>query len=693
MTTSQSLGSQIVAAEIVLQRLLTHASLVGGIYTMGFDECLVLTNDLWKQQAGGVPQHAFLLATAMIPGEAPDIEDQEIILLRVVGPAPLPAEQELVQVRAETMREIVTTHGRQGAASSPAILDVLTRNEIQFSALKAKVLGTFYEVDVNGQPVLDFGSDLETFYSSSRYKVYKPYAESLSIIASFPEATEQEELARQRDGVAPRRVRLGTVRYTSTRRRQRMHSGAYDTAVPVRVKVEDFIAMKTAIFGMSRLGKSNTMKTIATAVFQQAAETGQRIGQLLFDPAGEYANVNVQDQTALSAIGDEFVIRYRLGTDGSDGFRPLGTNYFSDATITITWSIVQSLLAGHATRALYVRDFVQADIVGPENPQTPDDIANQKRALRRRMAFYACLIEAGFPIPQNKTFQLEANQNVRNAVSQQLQVEGRSDVQPTSQNRLTPPELLDWWKALCRIRNTPAFGQSTRSQSSGQAWVDPQLESLLRVLDGSVGAGARILNAARGFHSVAGGTDYAADIYNELIDGRIVVVDLSHGNEMVQQYCSEQVIAYLLERASERFTAGQEPVRVQVFIEEAQRLFNREKMEDINSTDPYVRLAKEAAKYHIGLIYATQEVRGVDASVLANTSNWIVTHLNNHSEINELSKCYDFEDFADLTLRSEDVGFARIKTRSGRYILPVQVDRFDDQRVLAARAAGLAALQ
>lgn len=689
MTSSRSLGNQVVAAEIVLQRLLAHASLVGGIYTMAFDECLVLTNDLWKQRVGGLSQHAFLLATAMISGDAPDIEDQEILLLRVIGPAPLPAEQELVQVRAEAMREMVTTHGRQGAVSSPAILDVLTRNEIQFSALRAKVLGTFYEVDVNDQPLLAFGSDLETFYSSSRYKVYKPHGDSLSIIASFPETTEQEELARQNDGAGPRRVRIGSVRYTSTRRRQRLHSHGLDTAVPVRVNVDDFIAMKTAIFGMTRLGKSNTMKTIATAVFQHAAETGQQIGQLLFDPAGEYANLNVQDETALSEIGDEFVIRYRLDTDGTDGFRPLATNYFSDNTVAITWSIVASLLAEHAAKAQYVRDFIQSDIVGPEDPQTPDQIANQKRAQRRRMAFYACLIQAGFDIPEGRTFQFEANQKVRDAVLQELSAENRPDIQPTRQNWLTPQELLDWWKALCQIRHGSSFVTSTQSGRSKEAWVDPQLESILRVLDGSIGTGARVLNAARLFHSVARDTDYAAEIYRELRNGRIVVVDLSRGTDMVQQFCSEHIINYLLARASQRFIAAQEPVSMQIFIEEAHRLFRREKMENIESVDPYVRLAKESAKYQIGLIYATQEVTSVDPIVLANTSNWIVTHLNNHAEIRELSKYYDFADFADLTLRSEDVGFVRLKTRSGRYIVPVQVDRFDNEQVRAARAAAL----
>ena len=66
---------------------------------------------------------------------------------------------------------------------------------------------------------------------------------------------------------------------------------------------------------------------------------------------------------------------------------------------------------------------------------------------------------------------------------------------------------------------------------------------------------------------------------------------------------------------------------------------------------------RKPRKYKIGLIYATQEVTSVDEMILANTSNWVVTHLNNHVEVKELSKYYDFEDFAELTLKAEDVGF------------------------------------
>ena len=48
------------------------------------------------------------------------------------------------------------------------------------------------------------------------------------------------------------------------------------TDVPVFVNVEDFVSHKTAVFGMTRLGKSNTNKVIACSTFQHAQERGEQ---------------------------------------------------------------------------------------------------------------------------------------------------------------------------------------------------------------------------------------------------------------------------------------------------------------------------------------------------------------------------------------------------------------------------------
>ncbi|HKR47368.1 MAG TPA: DUF87 domain-containing protein [Paraburkholderia sp.] len=675
MAPDGTLGSRIVAQELLVQTLLSSAELVGGVYTMGFDECLVLTNDLWKKQAGGVPQHCFLLATAIAPGTAPDVEDEEVILLRVVGPAPLPAEGELVHVREQAMREMVTTRGEEGAAADPAILDVLTRNEIQFSALKAKVLGTFYETTAGTRSLLMFGSDVETFYSASRYKVYKPYGRSLAVIASFPEVTEAEVTTPQPSS----RLQIGSIRYSSTNRRRKLGTGTdRDIAVPVRVNVTDFIAMKTAVFGMTRLGKSNTMKTIATAVFKHAVETNQPIGQLLFDPAGEYANVNVQDQTALAQIGPEHVSIYRYGETGATpGVRALSSNFFADDTISVTWQIINAYLADYS--ANYVKSFLSAEVVGPENEA--DDRSAFLRARRRRAALYATLLKAGFPPPANLNVEVAANAQVLTAINQQVGTAPQFQSNRGGRVHLSAAELTVFFDAVVAANAATPLPDN---------WIDPGLAAILAVYSGSVGSGFRLLQPLLPFHSTARQDDYASEILGELARGKIVIVDLSRGSETILQFCSERIINFIVHDAARRFAAGQQAHQIQVFIEEAHRLFDRDRMKVRGEVDPYVRLAKEAAKFKIGLIYATQEVSSVDPIILSNTSNWIVTHLNNHQEVKELSKYYDFEDFAELTLRAEDIGFARVKTRSGRYILPVQISKFSAEMINDARNAAQA---
>jgi DNA helicase HerA-like ATPase len=122
-----------------------------------------------------------------------------------------------------------------------------------------------------------------------------------------------------------------------------------------------------------------------------------------------------------------------------------------------------------------------------------------------------------------------------------------------------------------------------------------------------------------------------------------------------------------------------------VIIEEAHNLFSSEKYKD--ELDIWVRLAKEASKLNIGMIYATQEVTGVAHQVLANTKNWVVAHLNNTREINELARFYDFKAFGEAIISDEDRGYVRLKTMSSPYIVPVQIDRYGLDLVNEARKA------
>jgi DNA helicase HerA-like ATPase len=222
--------------------------------------------------------------------------------------------------------------------------------------------------------------------------------------------------------------------------------------IPVAINVYDFIGNKTGIFGMTRSGKSKTMKAVAARVFavsERRRAAGQPpIGQLIFDPQGEYANPNTQNGAKLAAIGVDHVVIYRFGETQND--------------------------------------------------------------------------------------------------------------QP----------------------NVHLLG------------VNSDL-------------------------------DFRHDIYHDLLQGRIVIIDLHLGRNSVVTRLARDMVGYLIERQTERLTSGEDLPHIQVMIDEAHNLFSSDRFK--NEFDVWVRLAKEGRKLRIGMVYATQDVSAVANQVLANTENWLAT--------------------------------------------------------------------
>ncbi len=657
----------------------------------------MISNDEWVRQAYGVPQHCFLLAAVkeMTDDEQAvgmDPADREVILLRVLRETTLPNQGELTALRAEVMDRTITERYQTRPPHGP-VADVLTREVMQRAAFRCQVLGTFYEDEAGS---LQFGKDIDNVYAAGRYEVSKPWGESLQTIVDHCELPLGE---REGDGdgdAAPNadlpdggRFAVGTLRYSSTQRREQIarQGGEGSTGVTVSVRAKDFVAHKTAVFGMTRAGKSNTMKVIATAVHVYAHQTDVRVGQLIFDPTGEYAYPNPQDRTALRQISNEVRV-YRLGATRADidaGFRPLSLNFFREEDVDAVWSLISMYLRSWG--AGYVESFLAAE---PHlNVAEMDEVGDRRRTQALRGMLYGLLLKAGFSPPARWTYPLPMKGELHRDL---VQIDGLQALPVVTSNyhysRANPSQLqtaCEYIAGLVLGGNPPA---SLRLYSEA-----PGMEAMARMLlaSGSM-RGWRLLERLRDFHSALANLDYSEAIYSDLGRGRIVIVDLARGSEVVLQTCSERVVNHILRRASERFRDGRPPRPMQIFIEEAHRLLHRDKFSKAaGENDPYVRLAKESAKYKIGMIYATQEVSSVDESILSNTANWIAAYMNNQNEAKRLAAYYDFDRFSDQILSADDRGFIRLRTDSAAYTLPVQVRKFDLEMVNQARAtAGLA---
>ena len=634
----------------------SDCSAVGGIFHLDYTRAVVLTDDWRKTQAGGVPHGAFLLAAAGAnTAEGFVLDDDELVLLRVSGTAPLPNESDLVQTRLAVVRDA----GDSGKGFAE-VTDELTRNELQQSAFDCEVVGTFY-TEPNSDTI-HFGSDIDNVVSSARYQVFLPSQEVLSWVASYPEPKGDDVLT------------LGAVRFASTRRRAR--ASGVDSA-DVNVHIDDFIARKTAVFGMTRTGKSNTIKTLVTAIATHSARTGTKVGQLIFDPQGEYANVNEQDKTGLRLLGDDdaAVRIYKVDPDPSDTReKTLRLNFYDRDVLDAVWSLVSDATAPVNTN--YAKSFRAADLTEPD----VNDRSAHNRWGWSLVAFYGLLAKCGFvapTLPQQLRIALgsaeadaflAANPNAGTKAGS-----GRYELR-TPQEALT---LATWIAA--RPNEFPKWHDD-----------NSRFRDIVGVYDYTGVTSA--IRTIRPFHGTVSTGDVSEMLWQDMVEGRLAIVDLSSGNDVVAKVMSERIVTHLLNRAGEVFRSNQDPVRLQIVVEEAHNLFERGG-KDV-ADNPWVRLSKEAAKYKMGLIYATQEVTSVDQRILSNTSNWLVAHLNSDKETNELSHYYDFRTWAASLRRIEDQGFVRMKTHSSKYIVPVQISKFDHAMINTARvASGLAAVE
>lgn len=649
-----------LASVDIFKEAKTPDTLVGRPFNLDYEKACVLVPDAWKMKVGGIPQGTFLLAFYENEENV-----SEALLLRALSPKALPTDNEVTSSMIEYYKDNLKTAGKASQ------LDDFTRYHFSFSGLECRVLGTFYK-DKEGNTI--FGADLENFYSAHNYSVYKPTGRVLEKIVNYRDAADVA------GGVSD--VGIGNVRYSSSLRFQDAIS-----KVPVYISPKDFIGKRTALFGMTRTGKSNTVKKIieATVEISEKAlkesgvqtsidtepftKTGlpkQPIGQIIFDINGEYANPNLQDEgTAIFDLFKNSVTRYSVLP--KPGFKVMKVNFYND--LHSGFELAVSSLA--EKEGDYVASFRAVDFTEPEDAS---DASAATRYDRKKAAYFSCLYRAGFKPPKGFRVKFKGNEKLNQLVQQEGKINPALGI--------SLEEAANWFAAIWDNYDDEYFDKYKRE--NGHEWADEDLKALLMFLTRKRTPGKAVnisgyqkLRPLLDLHTDTVDKPFSLEIVGALRDGKIIIVDLSQGNPEVQELFSGQICEKIFADAMKNFTSTKTNNFIQFYFEEAHNLFPKGDNKDL--TEIYTRLAKEGAKLNLGLIYATQEVSSISPNILKNTQNWFIAHLNNDDEIKELRKYYDFTDFtAGLTRFSpaKDKGFVRMKTYSNPFVVPVQIDRF-----------------
>lgn len=213
------------------------------------------------------------------------------------------------------------------------------------------------------------------------------------------------------------------------------------------------------------------------------------------------------------------------------------------------------------------------------------------------------------------------------------------------------------------------------SKTTGEPYFSTTEEGLLKILSGTVGTGARKFSRFKPYHSISG-----SDVFKEIVEaaqaGKTVCVDLSMGDERVRKALADRVSKSLLTSQMQLFNQNKLGDRfVVLYFEEAHNLFPKSDKEV--DTDVYNKLAKEGAKFHISMVYATQSISTLSPDLMKNTENFIVTHLDDDREVRELEHKRAFRDIAADVERITSKGYVRMATVSLPFALPVQIRKFE----------------
>lgn len=498
-----------------------------------------------------------------------------------------------------------------------------------------------------------------------------------------------------------------------------------DNQVPVYFNVANLLRKRTGIFGKSGYGKSNTVKT----ALGMLTTNYNNLGILVFDTNGEYALENDQNDGFMDIYHEaglkQKCVLYsqrkihesKKEKFGKDCFKPLKFDVFEN--ISASMDIIVSNLNGQ-TIPMYLQSWVNEAQGVEDQSQLFSNVSN--KGIVWGLWFKACLDAGLKPLKEKTSFdhvylRKEFLDEIAGSYSRDLNPDlSDEDVESIKFASLDEKNQDAILSELGAYRNGKNIATNLiKTMADYAEWFVFDLKKKEKA-DKKKGLDDedRRVSSIKGYTELIGyyrrlyqlkayniGQDNAdkkgalsislgENIWNDLLKNKVVIVDLASVSATVSKVLTEQIASYILNKASSMFGDYEQQEKfknfdIVIFIEEAQNYLSQDQLS--SGSGVFERLAKEGRKFHIGLVYITQQPSAIDTKITSQTENLIVMHLSNTNDTMILNKIKDKFDLLTCRFLKDEAqkGLAYIYSEPHQpFVLQAQIHKFNKEMILNA---------
>ena len=526
-----------------------------------------------------------------------------------------------------------------------------------FFLLECDIMGTFEAATMEPAGV-NFSSDVGQISPAVVFHLFRPDTKVMHLILNGMLNPEH-------------RIEFGLLRPSE-------NESFLEHKEPVYISMMDIRGKRTAMFGKTRMGKSNVVKLVVQGMLDVTKDQ-RNVGQLIFDVNGEYANSNPQDGfDAIASAYPDRCTSYFLTPRGAQPDAPklLRFNFYERTFEAL--SVMRELLPPATAESEYVARLLTCRL--PNLARTEHDSERKiGNRVRKVMLFWTLLDICGFEVnPQRLQNRMEAigiTQPFNPSFPQLLRLSAYQAIR----NSPPPPLPTTFADMVTEISVVARFSQSYQNDPSlrrnGQFIFDSDEEIMISFMFPPIGYSPFVLRPCLQFHSPEAG-DFVAEILYKLAQGETVILDLGSANEQIIRYFSRSLSEAVFREQESKFVSNTLNNNfIQIYFEEAHMIFPPNAG---NTIDVYSRFAKEGAKFNIGIVYSTQSPSTVNRDLLSQTENFFIGHLSSSIDTEQLAKIqHAFQQIGDIIMRQRTRGLLHVLTHSHRYVIPVQANRYN----------------